>query len=525
MSDSKNDSAIVHFKTVLLDSRRYHVAFLLLFVLLTRISVFFHIETVTLGWRQADLSSVAMNYLHNGFRFLYPQIDWGGAGPGYVEMEFPIIPYITAIFFKVFGIHDIWTMVIPFLCGIGVVVAIYKLTERLYNSSFALVAALFAGSSPLLWLASQTFLGEPALILCSILSIHYLLRWSDTDRARDYVFSVVFTSLAALLKLTALYIGLPILIVFIVKYGRGVLKQMQFWLFGVLSLLPVVLWYFHAHSLYVEYGNTFGILSGGYNKFARAELLLSPDFYVLMAKRILLSVSTPIVVLLFGYGLFKRPAKQAAYLLHAWAAALVVYTLLIAEGNKDMIYYQLPWLPALAMLGSVGLFSVFKLMEGSPLLSGRMRHQRSALVLMCTLVALSVVAVGVRAMRVPITFLESEAQIRNYAEEVRGITPEGSLIIVATSYGNEKTPETIDTPPQMFYFSSRHGWYLALAWVDVAAIESLRGQGANYLVVFNGDVGNLRSNKMLYHHLESRYSPIVNRNDLVVFQLTPKKAS
>jgi hypothetical protein len=140
-------------------------------------------------------------------------------------------------------------------------------------------------------------------------------------------------------------------------------------------------------------------------------------------------------------------------------------------------------------------------------------------------VALSVVAVGVRTMRVPITFLESEAQIRNYAEEVRGMTPEGSLIIVSTSYGNEKTPDTIDTPPQMFYFSARHGWYLALAWVDVAAIEGLRGQGANYLVVFNGDVGSLRSNRMLYHNLVSKYPPIVNRNDLVIFQLTPKKAS
>jgi len=322
-----------------------------------------------------------------------------------------------------------------------------------------------------------------------------------------------------------LYIGLPILVLFIMKYGRGIVKQKLFWLFGVLSLLPVVLWYFHAHSLYVEYGNTFGILSGGYNKFARVELLLSADFYILMAKRILLSVSTPIVVFLSGYGLFQRPAKQAAYVLQAWAAGLVVYTLLIAEGNKDMIYYQLPWLPVLALLGSVGLFSVLELMERSPLLARRIGRQHSALVLVCTIVVLSFIGVGVRAKRVPITFLESEARIKGYAEEVRGMTPEGSLIVVATSYGNEKTPKTIDTPPQMFYFSKRRGWYLALAWVTPITIENLRTQGADYLVVSNDDVGDLRSNEMLYRQLISQYPPIVNRSDLVVFQLAPKKVS
>jgi hypothetical protein len=204
---------------------------------------------------------------------------------------------------------------------------------------------------------------------------------------------------------------------------------------------------------------------------------------------------------------------------------LIIYTLLIAEGNKDMIYYQLPWLPVLALLGSVGLFSVLELIEHSTLFARVIGRQRTIVVLLFMVVALSVVWVAVRATKVPITFLESEAQIKKYAEDVREMTPEGSLIVVATSYGNDKTPETIDTPPQMFYFSGRHGWYLALAWVNPAAIESLRGRGAEYLVVLNNNAGNLRSDTMLYHHLTSQYPLVFERNDLMVFQLTPKKSS
>ena len=40
------------------------------------------------SWRQTDTAAIARNFYYNGFNILYPQIDWGGAGPGYVESEF-----------------------------------------------------------------------------------------------------------------------------------------------------------------------------------------------------------------------------------------------------------------------------------------------------------------------------------------------------------------------------------------------------------------------------------------------------
>ncbi len=515
---------ILHVQKSLDNYQRLHIPLLLVLALLTRVGVLFHLNTVMLGWRQADLSSIAMNYLHNGFRFLYPQIDWGGDGPGYVEMEFPIIPFLTAVLFKVFGPHDACALVIPFVCGLGVVVAVYLLARKLYGSSVAVVAAAFVALSPLLSLASQTFLGEPALLLSTILSVYFLIRWAETNRMRDYLLAAMCTTLAILLKLTALYIGLPLLVVFIIKHGKRVATKGAFWIFGALALVPVCLWYYHAHTLYLEYGNTFGILSGGYNKFARADLLLSQDFYLLMAKRILLSVSTPIVFLLFLVGLFRRPPSAIAYTLHWWVAALVIYTFLIAEGNKDMIYYQLPWLPVLSIVGSVGLFSFLEEIGRWPIASSPGRR-RIAFFGVSVLVALSIVGVMVRSAHVPITFLDAEARIRTQAEEVKAATPEGALIIVATSYGNEKTPLTIDTPPQMFYFSERRGWYLALAWLTPGVIDSLQKEGADYLVVFGGDIEALRSDTALYKQLTSTYPATLDHTDLLVLQMTRKRSS
>ena len=35
------------------------------------------------SWRQSDVAAIARNFLQNGFRFGYPQIDWAGNTAGF----------------------------------------------------------------------------------------------------------------------------------------------------------------------------------------------------------------------------------------------------------------------------------------------------------------------------------------------------------------------------------------------------------------------------------------------------------
>ena len=39
------------------------------------------------SWRQSDVAAIARNFLQNGFRFGYPEIDWAGNAPGFVGTE------------------------------------------------------------------------------------------------------------------------------------------------------------------------------------------------------------------------------------------------------------------------------------------------------------------------------------------------------------------------------------------------------------------------------------------------------
>ena len=60
------------------------------------------------SWRQSDVAAIARNFEENGFHFTHPQIDWAGDAPGYVGTEFPILPFVAAICYKLAGVHE-WT--------------------------------------------------------------------------------------------------------------------------------------------------------------------------------------------------------------------------------------------------------------------------------------------------------------------------------------------------------------------------------------------------------------------------------
>src|SRR5438128_3642294 len=58
------------------------------------------------SWRQSDVAAIARNFTENGFHFAYPQSDWAGRARGYVGTQFPIVPFLAAICYKIAGVHE-----------------------------------------------------------------------------------------------------------------------------------------------------------------------------------------------------------------------------------------------------------------------------------------------------------------------------------------------------------------------------------------------------------------------------------
>ena len=49
---------------------------------------------------------------------MYPQTNYDGPPPNYVELELQIVPFLAATLYKIFGVHEIFGRLIT-LCLLG----------------------------------------------------------------------------------------------------------------------------------------------------------------------------------------------------------------------------------------------------------------------------------------------------------------------------------------------------------------------------------------------------------------------
>jgi 4-amino-4-deoxy-L-arabinose transferase-like glycosyltransferase len=351
------------------------IHYILLFSLLIRL---YHIDFPVSGWhawRQADTASIAKNFYENGFNILYPQINWGGNTPGYVESEFQVFPFLVSLLYLVFGVNDMWGRVLALVCSLFTIYGLYLLTRKLISGRVALWSAFIYAIIPLNIYYSRAYMPESMMLMCIVLGIYYFSEWLDVfnpERSRMeqsrkgqnmdtpertcgapgasrrvtwfyFIISAFFVSLAILIKIPTLYIGLPLLYLAYRKYGWKTFVNPRLWLYAVLVLTPVFVWYWHAHNIFSTNGLSFGIWGFGEDKWGNVNLLIQPAFYNdVIFKSIAERHLTYAGFIPFLIGLFIKREKEGEKLFDWWLISCVVYLLIVAGGNKAHEYYQLP---------------------------------------------------------------------------------------------------------------------------------------------------------------------------------------
>src|SRR5215470_13835564 len=92
------------------------------------------------SWRQSDVAMIAENFYHHGFHLFYPQINWAGNAPGYVGTEFQLVPFIVALLYLCFGVHEWIGRAMSVLFFAVSVPFFYLLVRKIANESSALLA-------------------------------------------------------------------------------------------------------------------------------------------------------------------------------------------------------------------------------------------------------------------------------------------------------------------------------------------------------------------------------------------------
>src|SRR5438874_3525961 len=163
------------------------------------------------SWRQSDVAAIARNFYEGGFRFAYPQIDWAGDATGYVGTEFPILPFLAAICYKVAGIHEwmgrsqsviFFAISLPFF---------FLLVRGIFGSSAATWATFFYVFAPLNVFAGRSFMPDVPSLSLGIVGLYFFLRWLGDGKQAALYLAAIAISLSILIKVTSIVMAAPIL--------------------------------------------------------------------------------------------------------------------------------------------------------------------------------------------------------------------------------------------------------------------------------------------------------------------------
>src|SRR4051794_18936412 len=150
------------------------------------------------SWRQSDVAAIARNFLQNGFLFGYPQIDWAGNAPGYVGTEFPILPFVAAVCYKVAGVHE-WIGRIQSVILFAISLPYFFLLVRMiFGSTAAVWATFFYSFAPLSIFAGRSFMPDVPSLSFAIVGLYFFLRWVQHDQRGLFFAAAVAISLSLL---------------------------------------------------------------------------------------------------------------------------------------------------------------------------------------------------------------------------------------------------------------------------------------------------------------------------------------
>lgn len=455
------------------------------------------------SWRQVDTASFARGLAEGSFDLFHPQFlayypdEFGIEGAA--ETEFNLYPLIVAGLYKLFGVRETLARLVSIAFALGAAFWTYLLGRRYLDRIAGLLAVLSLGLSPLYVFYGRSVQPESTVLFLSLGGLFFFTRWLEREGWLDYGASAVCVALALLTKITSLYMGLPLLVAAWMKYRWHMVRQWRLWLLGALVGVPTIAYYVHAHSLYQQSGLTvFGISGGwpGSGKFDTLSQLLNVDFYRVILVRLRGVILGNYGFLLFVAGLIIAPKKRGEWILYAWLVAVGLFILVVAEGNRQHEYYQLPLVPVAALFIGKALSALVRPGTLNLEILGVRHH--AGLVLAVLLLILNLrSALGL----LPPMYAQSSALLE-VAEATRRLTPEGQPVAILHDWARV---------PEVFYYAQRRGWALWLertprgeygrliisvrektpsGWLvqeklesGIERLELLRQQGASSLVV------------------------------------------
>ena len=343
------------------------------------------------GWRQGDTAAIARNFAQLQYNPLFPQTDYDGPPPNYVELELQIVPFLAATVYKLIGIHEIVGRLISLAFGVATIVLIAPFGRWLFTPHAAaqrgdpekfqsaapsaprpqraepvgsppalagIAAAALYTVLPGAWYYSRTFMPDTAMVFLLTAALYAGGRWIVDDEARSWRGwwpAALLLALAFLAKPVAVFGAIPLAAAAVARLGwRGALARPQLWALALAGFVPLAL-YENVVSSHAEWHWASGITRLHVLPSLHAALT-SPHAFVAKAlafahalRMLATTMLGPVGIVLAIVGFAVPLRSRSDALVWGWLAGGLVYAYVVVT-VEQVDYYLYPLLPLGALV-------------------------------------------------------------------------------------------------------------------------------------------------------------------------------
>lgn len=311
--------------------------------------------------RQTDCLALVTTYYNNGMQFFEPRLLNLSSIDGKAMGEFPILYYLTAALYHIFGEHEFFLRLINLSIVTAGLLYLFKLLLKILNdTAYALILTFLFFSSAVLIYYSNNYLPDPAALGFTLIAWYFFYEFLvNRNNTRAFIISMLFFILASLLKITyglnpaAALLSL-IAIEVIIKHNYS-LKRIYPYLLSFLALFLIVIgWYLYLIRYNeMSEGNSFlthhqpiWIL----NNFRIDEVLNYMYYYWLPNYYYESTIHVMLVMIFVGLFFLKTSNKIILTIAVSTTIGSTIYFILFYSQFKDHDYYFITLIPGIIFL-------------------------------------------------------------------------------------------------------------------------------------------------------------------------------
>lgn len=450
-------------------------------------------------WRQTQTQSTIVNFYEEDMNILNPRRNDRQNGEGIARLEFPLMQWLTACLYKVFGNHLIITRLFMFVIGLFSVLAMYRLLSEIFNNQvMGLIGAWAFNFSPSFYYYTINPMPDNLALCFSLWGIVLFLLWLRHDSSYLLLLSGLLLSLGTLCKL-------PFILFYAFSGSYFIINAFQKGNFSrsfknALLLSCCIVFPAAWYAWVLPKWGTGGIVSGVIGNEVSFPVVLDYFLYNIYSvlPELLLNYGSVLFFLAGFWFLIKNKGfKNSLFpMIVIWTLVTVLYFLFeINMIGKAHDYYLFPFYPMLFMLVAYGAYHLL--------------ISRKKLITYGVLVLLLILPLTAHLRMLTRYNPESpgfNADWLKYKTELRNAAPNDALILV----GNDNSHYIY------FYYVDKKGWGFHDDQLRPEDLKGAIGAGAKYLY---SDSRRIDENPKILKYFDSL---VLEHGSVRVFKLADK---